>query len=204
MQCDWCRRKGVSMSRAGLLLRLLGAAAGMAVGLSACETLQVTSDVNSALVGSVHCHSFAFTGEFRGDNPLRTGIANPLNETRLRAAITAQMQAHGAQPATSNPECLVGYAIGSRRVLDADYYTPWGYGWGWGWGGGWPYGPGPWPWVGPYVYHESVIAINLYDGRTGQPFWHASVPESLHDLTGVKAEQHISAAVEALFKKYPG
>jgi hypothetical protein len=53
------------------------------------------------------------------------------------------------------------------------------------------------------VYREGIIAIDLYDARTRQPLWHASVDQSLHDVSGPEAEKRIDAAVAALFTKYP-
>ncbi|HEY0342640.1 MAG TPA: hypothetical protein VGC34_17700, partial [Steroidobacteraceae bacterium] len=64
-------------------------------GLAGCTTLRVTSDVNRAVVGSVQCHTFGWAGTFRGDSPMRNGIANPVNEARLRGAITAQLATVG-------------------------------------------------------------------------------------------------------------
>ena len=177
--------------------RSLGVAllAGVLVlALDACATLTVTSDVNRELIGRVHCGTFAWAGSFQGGSALRNTIANPINETRLRAAITAHLQATGIHPVDANADCLVGYGIGTRYVV-------WGGspGWGWGWGG--PWGPG---WSGPYVSRESLIAIDLFDARSRQPLWHATVDANLWGLSGDKAEQRISEAVSALFAKYPG
>src|SRR5690242_4480475 len=81
-------------------------------GLAACASLHVTSDVNKAVAGSVQCHTFAWAGSFKGDSPLRDSIANPVNEARLRNAITANLAAAGVQPAAGdNADCLVGYGI---------------------------------------------------------------------------------------------
>ncbi|MBV8909974.1 MAG: DUF4136 domain-containing protein [Gammaproteobacteria bacterium] len=163
--------------------------------LSSCTTLYVKSDVNRALIGTVHCSSFAWAGSFRGNSPLRNTIANPVNESRLRAAIAAHLKGE-VQPAAGNADCLVGYGIGTTNVVwnDGPYY-------GWGWG--YPYGWG-WGWPGPYVYREGIIAVDLYDSRTRQPLWHASVDQSLHGVTGAEAEKRIDAAVAAIFAKYPG
>src|SRR5579884_3771621 len=83
-------------------------------GLAACTSLRVTSDVNRAVVGSVQCHTFGWAGTFKGNSPLRDSIANPVNEARLRSAITGNLAAVGVQPASGNaaPDCLVGYGIG--------------------------------------------------------------------------------------------
>jgi len=167
-----------------------------------CTSLRVTSDVNTPLIGTVQCHTFEWAGSFRGSSDsLRSTIANPVNESRLRAAIQANLGTAGVQPATSGADCLVGYGIGMRNVVDGGY--PYG-GWGWGGGWGWRYGyAGAWGWDYPYVYREGIIAVDLYDAKTRQPLWHASVNQSLTGATGEKADQKIKAAVAAIFTKYP-
>ena len=175
-------------------------------GLAACTSLRVTSDVNRAVVGSVQCHTFTWAGSFRGDSPMRNGIANPVNEARLRGAITAQLAAVGVQPVApgGTADCLVGYGIGARTAIEGAYPVGWGWGWGAGYGWGWRHGPyGYWGWDEPYVYHEGIIAVDLYDGRSKQPIWHASANQSLRDAIGAEAEQRIDKAVAAIFSKYP-
>ncbi|MGH8134026.1 MAG: hypothetical protein ACRETP_12495, partial [Steroidobacteraceae bacterium] len=90
-------------------------------GLAACTTLQVRSDVNRSLFHPGQCHTFAWAGSFRENNRLRDTVANPLNESRLRTAIAAHMQTLGVQLATGNADCLVGYGIGSRTVVEGGY-----------------------------------------------------------------------------------
>jgi hypothetical protein len=179
------------------LLTFLAAVAGV-YALSSCATLTVHSDVNTALIASVRCHTFSFAGEFRGNSPLRGTIANPVNEARLRDAIAARLTAAGAQQVQSNPECLVGYGIGAHRVIDGVYPA----GWAWGWPG---YGPWGWygAWGGPMVYHEGVVAVDLYDAASRQAIWHASVDQSLYNVSGPEAERRIHSAVEALFARFP-
>jgi hypothetical protein len=164
--------------------------------LTSCSTLYVKSDVNTALVGSVRCNTFAWAGSFRGNSALRSTVASPLNESRLRAAIATHLRTGYIQEAPGAADCLVGYGIGSTYVVDpgGPYY---GYGWGPGWG--W-YG---WGWPGPYVYREGVIAIDLYDARTRQPLWHASVDQDLYGVSGAEAQKRIDAAVAALFTRFP-
>ena len=96
------------------------------------------------------------------------------------------------QPVGSTADCLVGYGIGGNYVVDGAW--PYGYGWGYGWGWG----------GGPYVYREGIIAIDLYDAKSRQPMWHASVDQSLFDASGPQAAKRIDAAVAALFTKRPG
>jgi Domain of unknown function (DUF4136) len=187
-----------------LLSLLLASAAAWA--LTGCA-LQVRSDVNRKVFHPGQCKSFAWAGAFRTDNPMRSTIANPVNESRLRAAIAAHMQSLGVPLATSNADCLVGYGIGSTLAVDGSP-AGWGYGYGyWGWGGwGWggPWGPWGWGWDAPYVYRQGMIGIDLYDAKTREPLWHASVDQDLYGATGAEAEKRIDAAVDALFTKFPG
>src|ERR1700682_5829745 len=108
---------------------------GVAGLLASCTALYVRSDVNHALVGTVHCHTFAWAGSFHGNSPLRSTIANPLNENRLRSAIATHLGSGGMQPTATDADCLVGYGIGSNTVVGGAYPYRLGWGGGWGWGG---------------------------------------------------------------------
>jgi len=169
----------------------------LAAAVAGCA-LQVRSDVNRTAFHPGQCHTFAFMGSFRTDNPMRGTVANPVNEARLRAAITSHMQSIGVQLAKENADCLVGYGIGSQLVLDPGYPAgPWGYGY---WGGPWgPY----WGWGAPYAYRQGMIGIDLYDAKSHEALWHASVEQNLYGATGADAEQRIDAAVTAIFAHFP-
>lgn len=167
------------------LIRACVIVPGIACVLASCTSLYVRSDVNHALIGTVHCHSFAWVGSFHGNNPLRNTIANPVNEDRLRSAIAAHLGSGGIQAPGTGADCLVGYGIGSNTVVAGAYP----YDWGWGWD--------------PYLYHEGIIAVDLYDAKSRQPLWHASVQQSLYGVNGAEAEKRIDAAVAAIFTKYP-
>ena len=172
----------------------------LVAALAGCA-LQVRSDVNRTAFHPGQCHTFAFMGSFRTDNPMRGTVANPVNEARLRAAITSHMQSIGVQLAKENADCLVGYGIGSSLVVEPGYPMgpyPWGYGYGY-WGGPW----GPYGWGGPYVYRQGMIGIDLYDAKSHEALWHASVDQSLYGATGADAEQRIDAAVTAIFAHFP-
>ncbi len=113
--------------------------------------------------------------------------------------------AAGAAAAGQGAHCLIGYGIGMEHQIDSVYPAGWGYaggywgpGWGPGWGSGWGYG-----WGAPYVYHQSFITLDLYDSASRQPMWHASAEQDLSGLTGDAAIQHIRAAVDAIFLKFP-
>lgn len=193
-------------------------AVSLACGLTgACTTLRVTSDVNQSLASRVKCQSFDWAGSFHGNSDLRSTVANPVNEARLRTAIASNLGAVGIRQTSENPDCLVGYGIGSRNVVDGFYggYPGFGYpgfGWGGGWGfrgggfygGGYGYGYGyGGGWDYPYAYQEGVIGVDVYDAKSKQGLWHASVNQNLNGVTGEKADKKIQDAAAAIFAKYP-
>jgi len=176
-----------------------------AVGLGACTTLPVTTDVNpNANIGA--CRTYAFAQEHVANGGQQPGaFANPLNSDRLRLAIAANLAARGILPAAAQQpaDCVVGYSIGSRIVAE-DYGWGVGYGWGgrgphgWGYGGWGGYGPGWSP-----VYNEGRISVDLFDAKSHSAIWHASVNQSVGELTGPSAELKINQATAAIFTKFP-
>jgi hypothetical protein len=187
-----------------MLTRLsIRAAAGGALilGLAACSTLPVTTDSNPTMSVS-NCHTYAFAQEHVANADQPAAYGNPLNAERLRVAIASNLAAKGIQPADrSAAECVIGYAMGSRQVFN-DYYAGFGAGWGPGWGrrGGFY---GGWGWDGPYVRDETRIAVDVFDAKSRTPIWHASVSQTVYDLTGPKAEAKINAGTAAIFAKFP-
>jgi hypothetical protein len=183
------------------------AAAGALVGLglSACTTLPVTTDVNPNM-SVLSCHTYAFAKEFVANANQPAAYGNPLNAERLRVAIEANLAARGIQRAdNANADCVVGYAMGTRQVFN-DYYG--GFGPGWGFGYGYGYGRrggiyGGWGWDGPSVSDETRIAVDLFDAKSHTPIWHASVSQNVSDLTGPNAEAKINAGTAAIFAKFP-
>jgi hypothetical protein len=163
---------------------------------AACTYLRVTSDVNPG-IGASRCHTYAWAGAFHANPGVAQNVANPLNETRLRGAIAANLQAKGVQPATAEADCLVGYGIGVQTVVEGGYPYDWGWAGRRGFYGGWGWNDYP------YVYREGVVAVDLYDARSRQPLWHASVDQNVAGLTGEAADNRIKAAVAAIFTKYP-
>jgi hypothetical protein len=176
---------------------------GTLAALGACTALPVKTDVNPAM-SVANCHSYAFADEHAANADNQSAFGNPLNAERLRQAIEANMAAKGLQKAADrkSADCVVGYAMGTRQVFD-DYYGNFGIGWGWGggWGrGGWGGGFG---YDGPYVRDETRISIDLFDAKARTPIWHASVSQSVRDLTGPNAVEKINAATTAIFTKFP-
>jgi Domain of unknown function (DUF4136) len=179
----------------------------LGLSLSACNTLPVITDSNPTMSVS-NCHTYAFAQEHVANADHQAAFGNPLNAERLRVAIESNLAAKGMQRADrGTAECVVGFAIGSRQVFN-DYYGGFGGGWGPGWGrrggfyggfgGGWGGG-----WDGPYVSDETRIVVDLFDAKSRTPIWHASVSQSVSELTGPNAEAKINAATAAIFTRFP-
>ena len=189
------------MLRKSILQSLL--LGGTLLALGACS-LPVRTDINPNL-SVTSCHTYAFADEHVANTDQPSAFGNPLNAERLRQAIEANMGARGIQKAADrkSADCVVGYAMGTRQVFD-DYYGNFGIGWGWGggwghrgWGGGIGYD-------GPYVRDETRISVDLFDAKSRVPIWHASVSQSVAELTGPHAVERINAATTAIFTKFPG
>ena len=190
------------MLRKSILQSLL--LGGTLLALGACS-LPVRTDINPNL-SVASCHTYAFADEHVANTDQPSAFGNPLNAERLRQAIEANMSARGIQKAADrkSADCVVGYAMGTRQVFD-DYYGNFGIGWGWGggwgnrgwWGGGLGYD-------GPYVHDETRISVDLFDAKSRVPIWHASVSQSVSELTGPHAVERINAATTAIFTKFPG
>jgi hypothetical protein len=182
------------------LLQII-AVTGALAGLEACTGLPVKTDINPNM-SVANCHTYAFADEHTANSDHGSAFGNPLNGDRLRQAIEANMAAKGIQKVEDrrSADCVVGYAMGTRQVFD-DFYGP--YGIGWGWGGGWRRGWAGGVYGGPYVYDETRIAVDLFDAKSRIPIWHASVSQTVSELTGPHAVERIDAAAAAIFSKYP-
>jgi hypothetical protein len=187
-------------------LLILGLAASASLMLGACTTLHVTTDVNPAY-SVANCHSYAFATEHTVSAGQPGAWGNPLNADRLRAAIEGNLASRGVSR-VDDPQaadCVVGYAIGTRQVLN-DYYGGWGPGWGVGWGVGYGWGRrgfGGWGYDGPWVEDETRIAIDIFDQHAHKAIWHGAVSQNASDLRGANAELKINAAASAIFGKLP-
>lgn len=191
----------------GTALRKVLLGGGLLAALTACSTFNVRSDSSAAADLSV-CHTYTWieTPAEEGPNP----FGNPLNDKRLRDAVSQRLQGRGMTPATSGTgDCQVSYAFGSRTTPGQTGRSRWSFGLGTGWGG---YGGrgtmGSVYWdTAPYAYRENRVSVDLFRSGTGpagrEPLWHASVDMDLTQLTGAEAEKRIDAAVAAMFTKYP-
>jgi len=115
--------------------------------------------------------------------------------------VQANLAERGLQPVAdaATADCTVAYAIGSRQRIDDTYPR---VGFGFGWGGRRGFGSLAWD-DDVYAYREGRVSVDIYNARTNEPIWHASVDEDVTYLTGSDAEARIGSAVKALFTRYP-
>jgi hypothetical protein len=184
-------------------------AGAVALGLSACNPVNVRTDAANGMSVSV-CHTYAFAMEHVANADQPAAYGNPLNAERLRVAIQSNMAAKGIQLVDrAAADCVVGYAMGSRQVFDTYYGGYYGAGWGFGgfrgrrggFGGGFG---GGWGYDGPWVENETRIAVDVFDSREHKPIWHASASQNVYELSGPDAVQKIDLATAAIFSKWPG
>ena len=186
--------------------------------LAGCTTIPVRIDQNAQLLATVHCQSVGWAGGFKGDSPLRSTIANPLNEARLRDAIAANLQI-ARIPLVDTPAARVPAAAGEpggplpdrlrhRHGAPDRQRVPGGLGlWRGLLGSGLGSRLGIWLgiWLGspvclsPELHHPGSVRLR----PPGKPMWHASAEQDLNGLTGDAAIQRIRAAVDAIFLKFP-
>jgi hypothetical protein len=174
-----------------------------ALGLSACNTVAVRTDYARDMSASI-CHTYAFAMEHVANADQPAAYANPLNAERLRTAVQYNMAARGIQLVDrAVADCVVGYAMGSRQVFDGYYGGYYGAGWGFGGRrGGWGF-RGGWGYDGPWVENETRISVDLFDGKSHKPIWHASASQNVYELSGPNAVQKIDLATAAIFAKFP-
>jgi Domain of unknown function (DUF4136) len=190
------------MSSPKLIHVVLATAA--ALGLCACETVTVRTD-SAHDISAAECHTYAFATEHVAGVDQPAAYGNPLNAERLKVSIQSNMAARGIQLVDrAQADCVVGYAMGSRQVMDGYYGGYYGAGWGYGYyGRGWRYGGYGWGYDGPWVSTETRIAVDLFDAKTHKPIWHASASQTTYELSGPEAVQKIDLATAAIFNKFP-
>ncbi len=180
---------------------LLGSALAWLCG---CASVPVTSDFNPNMTGNT-CHTFAFLQEHSPHVDQPAAFGNPMNAERLRQAVEANLTAKGMQHAADHSEaqCMVGYAMGTRQVMD-QFYGGFGLGSGFGYGHRGFGGFGGFGYDGPFVRNETRIAVDLFDAKSRAPIWHGAVSQNISELTGPDAAAKINAATAAIFSKFPG
>ena len=130
--------------------------------------------------------------------------SDPLAHERLIAAVDAQMQQHGFQKASSNPDVYITYHGEDQEQtrLDTTYMGGggWGYGPGWGWGGGGMGMGGSTTTVRNYTV--GTLVLDMWDANAKRLVWRATASDTLSDNPQKNAEKIEKAAVK-MFESYP-
>lgn len=132
-----------------------------------------------------------------------TPTNNPLIDSRLESAITAQLAAKGFVRNDESPDVFVVYHVAFDEEKDISSYSsgPMYGGYGWGWGGGWGTTTTD---VRVREILVGTLAVDLIDADRKQVVWRGLGTKEID--TGAKPEkrdQNINKAVEKIFKNYP-
>ncbi len=186
---------------------------GLALLLSACETMQVTHDYNPA-VDFAAFKTWAFKDpalQYRPNSPM---LKSDLTEQRILQAVSSELDQRGLRPvaAGSKPDLLVQtYLIVANRqeqvVTNYGYQGPWGGPWSGGyWGGPWEgyWGAPMYNETRNIVYQVGTLQIDLMDAKSGKLVWRGSA-EKIVDNSPTPAERSavIREAVTKILSTYP-
>ncbi len=184
---------------------------GLALLLSACETMQVSNDYNPS-VDFAKFQTWAWKDPALQYQPNSLMLKSDLTEQRIMQAVSSGLDQRGLRPAAtgSKPDLLVQtYLIVANR--QEQIVTNYGY--GGPWGGPWGYAGGPWEgyWGAPMynetrnvVYQVGTLQIDLIDAKDGKLVWRGSA-EKIVDNSPTPAERNaaIHEAVNKILANYP-
>ena len=185
---------------------------GIALLLSACETMQVSHDYNPA-VDFAKFRSWAWKDpavKYQPNNPM---LRSDLTEQRIVQAISGQLDQRGLRPvaAGSKPDLQVqAWLIVANRqeqvVTNYGYGGPWGGPWGGYWGGPWEgyWGAPMYNETRNVVYQVGTLQIDLIDAKDGKLVWRGSA-EKVIDSSPTPTERSaaINEAVTKILSTYP-
>ena len=185
---------------------------GLALLLSACETMQVSHDYNPA-VDFAKFRTWAWKEpavQYQPNNPM---LRSDLTEQRIVQAISGQLDQRGLRLAAagSKPDLQVqAWLIVANRqeqvVTNYGYGGPWGGPWGGYWGGPWEgyWGAPMYNETRNVVYQVGTLQIDLIDAKDGKLVWRGSA-EKVIDSSPTPSERSaaINEAVTKILSTYP-
>ena len=185
---------------------------GLALLLSACESMQVTNDFNPA-VDFAQFRTWAWKDpavQYQPNNPM---LKSDLTEQRIIQAVSSQLDQRGLRPvaAGGKPDLLVQtYMMVANRqeqvVTNYGYGGPWGGPWGSYWGGPWEgyWGPAAYNETRNVIYQVGTLQIDLTDAKDGRLVWRGSAEKTLNDSpTPQERSAAIREAVTKILSNYP-
>ena len=186
---------------------------GLALLLSACETMQVTHDYNPA-VDFAAFKTWAFKDPALKYQPNSPMLKSDLTEQRILQAVSSELDQRGLRPAAAGnkPDLLVQtYLIVANRqeqvVTNYGYNGPWGGPWAGGyWGGPWEgyWGAPMYNETRNIVYQVGTLQIDLMDAKDGKLVWRGSAEKIVNDSpTPAERSAAIREAVTKILSTYP-
>ena len=135
-----------------------------------------------------------------------TKVGQPLIDSRIVAAIDAELAAKGFTKTEAKPDVFVVYHIAFDKQKDITSFSS-GYGggygpYGWGWGGGWAGGGTTTTQVRDILI--GTLVIDIADAAKGQLAWRGMGTKEVNtQASPEKRDKSINNAVKKIFKNYP-
>jgi len=175
----------------------------LAVMLSACQSPSVNRDFDpSRDFASYRTWSWKEPGlQYRPDDPR---INSDLTESRIRQAVSEQLEQRGLRQATNGTKADVNvqtYLIVDTRQQQLS--TQYAGGWGGYWGGYW--GAPMLSETRNVEYKVATVQIDLLDGRDGKLVWRGSSEKLVNDTVSAPGERDaaIRKTVAEVLQAYP-
>jgi hypothetical protein len=174
------------------------------LGLAGCSSLQLAWDYDAqAAFPVLHSYEWLPAPEVESGGPQI--YYNGLLDSRVRAAVDAQLQKKGFRRDTGTPDFLVAYHVALDERLSVTYLNEL-YGYGPGWGNARyrrSYGrPGREATVNEYRVGTLILDVVLAQDR--RLIWRGSASDEVYpDLSAEAREKRINTAVERILAPFP-
>jgi len=168
---------------------VITAALGLAAGLVACSTVQVSTDYDPAA-------NFAQYKTFT-IMPLEQFKENPITADRIKMAITQALQAKGLSQASDTADLQI--QVFAKLSQETQMTSTGGYGgWGYrGWGGGMST-------TTVQNINVGTLVVDLVDAKTNKPVWRGMASDTIDPKsTGEQKQEALNYAMSQMFAKYP-
>jgi len=166
---------------------IVAAALGIAAGIVACSTVEVSTDFDpAASFGQYKTFSIAPLKEF-----------DEITAGRIETALSQALQAKGLQKTAEKGDLTVAVAakISNQKQINSTGYG--GYGWGGRWGGG----------MSTTTVQDipvGTLVVGLVDTSTTKLVWRGTATKTLEaGSTGQQKQEALNNAVNKMFEKFP-
>lgn len=170
------------------------------VGLTACSTVEVSTDYDQAADFSKYATFKVLPAQ---------EIKSDLTRDRIEGAITTQLTAKGLKLVSENADLWVAYHARLDKETQLDT-TSFGYGWGGGWGG--YYGPMGYGGYGGMATSTTTVReipvgtlfVDLVDAAKKEMVWQGVASATLDPkATADDKDYRVNDAVKKMFSGFP-